>query len=188
MYNSFQQRELNFPQVFTEKHVPDREAGIIYEKRVEYLHVSSSDRDIVSYPFVNHYSVELNNTFKNISCIELIQATIPNVSTTEPFVVLKIDEIDQAVFSSNIYIDNAFAIIPFISSTGNWINLNCNKELIEKSFITPKSSLEKMTISLLSKNGNFFPFGLTGNIENDFVFKITTIQKSRNEINVHSVF
>lgn len=184
MFNSYN-RDINFPSAFTQESVKDNEKGIIYQEQIDYLHISSSDRDLISYPSSHYYSIPLNNTFKNISKIELIQATIPNVSTTEPFVILKIDELDKTVFSLNRYIDNSFAIIPFRPSTSNWINLNCKEELIEKNFITPKSSLDKMTISLYTKNGTLFPFN---NIDNDFVFKITTVQKSRSNINVHSIF
>ena len=104
---------------------------------------------------------------------------------------MRIDEIDGSVSSINTTIDNAFAIIPLIYTTGsNWIHLNCNKELIEKVYITPKSILSKVSISLMTKNGNLFNFG-SGNgyaIQNDFVFKITTFEKSRNQINIRSVF
>jgi hypothetical protein len=178
----------SFPNAFHEKSVKDNELNTKYNTRVEYLHVSSSDRDLTMYPDVNHYAVDLYKTFKNISSIELIQATIPNVTTDDPYVILKISEIDPTVFSLNSYVDGAFAIIPFIATTGKWVNLNCNNELIQKIFVTPKSTLDRMTIDLYAKNGSLFSFGSSGLIDNDFVFKITTIEKDRSDINFHSVY
>jgi hypothetical protein len=181
--NPFSQENNKFLSVENEK-------DIVYEKRIEYLHVSSSDRDLISYPNVNNYSITLRNHYKNITNIELISVTIPNVVTTEPFVVLNIDELDGAVCSVNPVIDDAFAIIPLFATTSSWVHLNCNNELIEKIYLTPKSSINKMTIKLFTKGGALFDFG-SGNadsIQNDFVFKITTLDKSRSSINIRSVY
>jgi len=171
------------------------EPNIHYEEFSYYLTVSSKDRDINSHPSVNSYTITFPKDFKNIKSIELIQAIIPdkNNVTAEPYLLLKIDELEDVMVSTNKYVSDAFAILQLAppTTTGGFIQIDKRiHENTTKFFKNPKASLSKMTISITNEAGELFNFG-AGNskgLQNTFVFKIVCLEKERSVLSHRNVF
>ena len=49
---------------------------------IHYVHVDSSKRDTALYPYGNSYTVALTTPIRNVQCIELVSAIIPNTLYT----------------------------------------------------------------------------------------------------------
>lgn len=174
-----------------------QESNIEYETKSNYLVVSSKDRDITNYSKSNYYVINLDTEYKNISSVSLVQAIIPdkNSVTSEPYLLLKIKELDNVMDSNDRHISDAFAIIQLTPPTvpGTFIQ---NDSRIHESTVlhykTPKASLSKITISITDYNGVPFEFGgdttTTKAFQNTFVFKIVTIEKNRKVLQNRNVY
>lgn len=175
-----------------------QEPKIKYTERIDFLHVSSIDRDVTAYPGVNHYRFVFEDTFKNVKAIRMIGATIPNQNNVldNPEVIIEIEEINHINFSSK-NINKAFAILPlkgpsraldgFITPE---MACNLNSELF---FRTPVAKLNSLTITIKDITGNRIdfaePVGTTDKkFQNTFLFKITTIEKDRQVIQHRNVY
>lgn len=175
-----------------------QEADIEYDTVNYYLAISSKDRDVTAYPNVNHYSVTFPE-FKNIYSIELIQSIIPdqNNVTNEPYLLLKIDEIDEVMVSNSKAISDAFAMLLLCcpTTTGGFIQMDHRvHEHTVKYYRQPKANLSRMTVTLTDANGTPFNFGNdTPNppnkqFQNTFVFKIVCLEKKRAPLNFRNVY
>lgn len=176
-----------------------REPDVKYEETIHYLVVSSNDRNVVDYPNVNNYVINLQDEIKNITSIQLIQAIIPdkNDVTQEPFLLLKIQEMEDVMISNNRNISDAFAILQMASpvSSGHFIEIDTKiHENCVKYYKTPKSSLSRLSISITDSSGNLFDFGADSpsppnkSVQNLFVFKLKTLETKRDSLNQRGVF
>lgn len=177
------------------------ESNIEYEEYTHYITVSSRDRDRSVYTNVNNYCITLQQEFKNVSSVELVQAIIPakNNCDAEPYILLDIDEVSDVMISSDKHISDSFAILqPTVPTTSAGF-MQIDKRIHEntiKYYKTPKASLAKMTISIKNCNGILFDFGtdtipptvVDKSLQNTFVFKIITLEKRRSELNHRGVF
>ncbi|NDC95549.1 hypothetical protein EB077_09620, partial [bacterium] len=128
-----------------------QEPDLQYQDRIQYLFVTSSDRDTGAYPNPNHYAIKFPKEFKNIKEIELVNIILPdkNNITGEPYLLLKIDEIDDVMVSNNIHIAESFAFLALANptTTGGFITIDKRvHENTPKVYTTPKASLDRMTI------------------------------------------
>lgn len=176
----------------------EQEPNIEYEETVNYIVVSSKDRDVSQYPNVNRYMIDLPSEFKNIKTIELIQAILPDQNNIklEPYILLKIEELEDVMVSNDRNISDAFAIIQICCPAidGGFINMDTKiHEKTVKFFKTPKASLSRMTIRVTDYAGVLFDFGsatpgLTKTYQNTFVFKVVTLDRKRVSLSHRSVF
>ena len=177
------------------------ESGIEYEERVYYITIGSRDRDRSVYPNVNHYSVNLPQEFRNIHSVELVQAIVPakNGADTEPYLLLDIDEVLDVMISNDKHVSDSFAILQPNPPTTAGGFMQIDKRIHEntvKYYRTPRASLAKITVSIKDCLGNMFDFGtdtlppnqFDKGLQNTFVFKITTLEKRRSELNQRNVF
>lgn len=176
-----------------------REPDVEYEETTHYLVVSSNDRNVTDYPNVNNYVINLKDEIKNITSIQLIQAIIPdkNDVTQEPFLLLKIEEMEDVMISNNRHISDAFAILQLANpvTSGYFIEIDTKiHENCVKYYKTPKSLLSRLSISITDMAGNLFDFGAdTPNppkkeLQNLFVFKLTTLESKRDRLNQRGIF
>jgi hypothetical protein len=174
-----------------------QEPTIEYEYKCNYLVISSKDRDIINYPKSNYYVVNLENEYKNISSVSLVQAIIPdkNSVTSEPYLLLKINELDNVMDSNDRNISDAFAIIQLTPPTVSGTFIQNDSRIHESTVLhykTHKASLSKITISITDYNGVPFNFGGDGTItkdyQNTFVFKIVTVEKNRKVLQNRNVY
>ena len=178
-----------------------QEPDIEYEKTTHYLTVSSRERDRLTYANVNKYRVDFPFEFKNIHSIELIQAIIPdkNDVTLEPFLLLKIDELDNVMISTDINISKSFAILQLSQPVSDAAFIYIDKRIHENVILkykTPKASLAKMSITITDCSGTPFDFGtdttfpttMTNSLQNTFVFRIVTMDKKRNILSQRNVY
>jgi len=176
-----------------------QEPKIEYEEIVNYLVISSKDRDTNIYPSVSRYSVNLDTTLKNITKAELIQSIIPdkNDVTDEPYLLLQIDELEDVMISNDRNVSDSFAILQLCRpvTAGGFIMMD--KKIHEntiKYFTTPKASLSKITVTITDAYGTPFDFGNDSPdppikaLQNTFVFKITTLQKKTNVLEQRNLF
>lgn len=194
-YNSHDYAKAHSPgEHFSVKAEPD----IQYEEQIDYLFINSDDRDTSVYPNPNAYVTRFPKEFRNISSIELINAIIPdkNLITQEPYLLLRIDEIDDVMTSNNKHIADSFAFLALANATtaGGFITIDKRiHENTPKVFTTPKASLDKMTISLTDHKGTPWNFGSdtlvpTKSLQHTLVFRIITLRKRRDGLSFRAAF
>lgn len=196
----------------------EQEPDIEYERVEHYLAIDSGDRDRSKYPNPSNYIVHLsassnqtgavaNRSYKNVCEVGLIQATLPDQAASgsifdEPYLLLKVSEFDglNTTFNAtNSNLNSCFAImnldIPY--STGDFFNINL--DIVSK---TPKvfrsnwATLDKLSIQIVDKNGNFFNFGTdatpptapTKSLQHLLVFKIVTMEPKIGHLNARGVY
>jgi len=174
------------------------EKDITYTTRVDYIVVSSSDRDIINYPSPSRYVFNLPFEFKNVSRIEIVNGVIPdkNNVSREPYLVLNIDELESVMISNNSVINNGFALLHLACPIESGYFINVDKKTFEHvvlNFKTPKASLSKLTISIRDCQGNLFDFGDDSGgpnkaLQNMFVFKIVTLEKNQEILRQRNVY
>lgn len=178
-----------------------KESEIVYEEYVHYVTISSRDRDRSVHSNVNNYHITLPQEFRNIHSVELVQAILPakNNSEAEPYLLLDIDELSDVMISNDKHVSNSFAILQPTTPTTTGGFMQIDKRIHEntvKIYKTPKASLSKLTVSIKDCLGNLFNFGsdtvlpnaVDKSLQNTFVFKITTLEKRRSELNQRNVF
>jgi hypothetical protein len=178
-----------------------KEPNVQYTERVKYITVSSLERNTTVFPNPGKFNVTLQNELKNVVSFELIQAILPNVNNilNEPYLLLKIDEMDDVMESNDRNIADSFAIVqlaPAIIGPANSF-INTDKRTYEnttKEFITPKASLAKLSITMTDISGGEFDFRTVGtpltdkSIQITFIFKAIVLEKTRTPLNVRSVY
>lgn len=193
----FQQNDYNSVYSIPPQLSTQQEPNIEYEKVDYYVTVSSRDRDISQYSSESSYVVNFQEEFKNIHSIELIQAIVPdkNDVTNEPYLLLRIDELDNFMVSVDRNVSDAFAILQLCppTATGTFIQIDKRiHENVVKVFKTPKSTLSRMTIKVTDCEGNLFDFGGTSSLnksfQNTFVFRIVCLEKQRSSLSHRNVF
>lgn len=176
-----------------------QEEKIEYEEVVKYLTISSKDRDVTIYPNVSRYSINLNTELKNIVSIELIQAMIPDKNSVleEPYLLLKIDELDEVMISNDRNISDSFAMLQLAAPTTTGGFIMIDKRIHEhtvKYFRTPKASLNKLTVTITDAYGTPFNFGEDTpdppikNLQNTFVFRVIILEKKRSLLEHRNVY
>jgi hypothetical protein len=174
-----------------------QEPNINYEKTEHYLVVSSEDRDVSTYPSSSDFILNLHKEYKNIITIELIQAIVPdkNDVKNEPYLLLKINELENTMDSNNKQISESFAILQMSSPPVSGTFLQMDKRIYENvtlNYQQPKASLSKLSIKITDLHGNIFDFGGSGTTTKDyqslFVFKIITLDSSRQSLNNRNVY
>ena len=197
--NSYFSNDINnvFGQDFNNKLSVSQEPDITYEKTERYLIVNSKDRDVVTYPSSSQFVLHLDQEFRNISSVELIQAIVPdqNNVTLEPYLLLNVKELENTMESINKNIYESFAILQVCPPTVPGSFLQIDKRIFENvvlNYKTPKASLSKVSITITDSDGNLFNFGGNGTTtkayQSLFVFKITTLDTNRTSINQRNVY
>lgn len=195
--NQYQQNDYNSVYTPAQQFSTQQEPNIEYDQVAYYLTVSSKDRDVDQYPNESSYVQNFQQEFKNIQSIELIQAIIPdkNNVTSEPYLLLKIEELEDVMVSVDRNISDSFAILQLCTPTitGSFIQIDKRiHENVIKYFKTPKSTLARMTIKVTDSDGNPFDFGgassLSKQFQNIFIFKIVCMEKKRSTLSHRNVF
>lgn len=200
-YNKNQYTSNDFKNVFSNEFNQQlsvsQEPDIKYEKRENYLIVSSADRDTSIYPSSSNFVIQLQQEYKNITSVELIQAIVPdkNDVTAEPYLLLKVNEFENTMESNNKQIYNSFAILQVCQPTVPNSFLQIDKRIFENvtlNYRTPRASLSKITIQITNSEGSIFDFGGSGATTKAtqclFVFKITTSDSNRTLINNRNLY
>lgn len=194
-FNSFEQQMYNT--VLQNSQNLSLNEKIEYEDETHFLVISSADRDLTMHPSSNRFTLELTEDYKNIFSVELIQAIIPdrNQVTQEPYLLLKIDELERTMKSNNKHISNAFAILQPAKPTVADHFIQLDKRIAENVILyykTPKASLSKLTVTVTDFLGQPFDFGGDNTLDKEhqitFVLKIVCRIKSRGDIGTRSVF
>lgn len=178
-----------------------KEPNVEYTERVKYITVSSLERNTTTFPNPGKFTIPLQNELKNLVSFELIQAILPNVNNIldEPYLLLKIDEMDDVMESNDRNITDSFAIVQLapaiVGPTNSFINTDKRTyENTTKEFITPKASLAKLSITLTDISGQEFDFRKIGttltdkSIQITFIFKAIVLEKQRKPLNVRGVY
>lgn len=174
-----------------------QETNINYDNREDYLVINTGSRDADTYPNSCKFVLEIDEPLKNVVKIELIQAIIPdrNNVQNQPYLLLKINELENVMLSNDKNISDSFAIIQLTAPTVPGTFIQCDKritEMVKLSYRTPKAKLDKMTISLTDPLGTIFDFGANGSTDPayqcTFVLKVTSKEAARSQLNQRNVF
>jgi hypothetical protein len=161
-----------------------------------YLSVDSHDRDRKKYPNPNDYTISFvspdsefttGSRYKNILEIQLVEAILPNRANIldEIYLILEIDEIDNPVFdASNPNLAKAFSkmrLCPSGSTKWVYLDVDYTWPTLKRFYPKPKSSLDRLSIKILKRDGTPFSFGtdnalpadVNKDLQNTFTFKIT---------------
>jgi hypothetical protein len=182
-----------FPAVFSrEENVQfsnSNEPDIQYEETSHFLIVTSKSRDSAMYPSTSNFVVNLENEYRNVRSIELIQAIFPDKSsvTQQPYLLLQIDEIEDVMDSPDNAIRNSFAFLCTNTATEPGFFITIDRSVHEntpKVYKDLRSSLNRLSIRLVDPTGNLFSFGNPVDpfdklYQTTFIFKIVTVEKSR---------
>lgn len=209
-YNTFKYTEFNTNQYdkndlmnnFPKEQKPlslMNEPNVEYTTRDEYVVISSVDRNRTNFPNPNQYTITLPSELKNIQSIEIINGVIPDKNNVlqEPYLLLKIDELENTMISPNKPVSESFAILHLQSAVKAGYFLNVDKKTFEHvvlNYITPKASLSKLTITITDSSGIPFNFGSDSgpspdkSLQNMFVLKAVTLVKNRNSINQRNLY
>lgn len=174
-----------------------QEPDIKYSEVCNYVVISSKDRDLANYSKSNSYTIQLQKELKNVISVELVQAIIPdkNNVTEEPYLLLKVNELDSVMDSNDRNISDAFALLQLTCATVPNTFIQMDKRIHENVILyyrTPKASLSRMTVRITDSDGNPFEFGGDNSYvkayQNTFVFKITTLEKNTSQLNKRNVY
>lgn len=173
--------------------------NLITDPDPNFLSIDSQDRDRTKYPNPNDYTIPLvsSNTngqgdvpgrrYKNIVEFELISAIIPNRANVmdEIYLILDIPELNDSTYdASNPHLRTGFAKLLFetVDGTSKWLRLDVdNSDPLRKVFYpSPKSSLDRVTIRILKRDGTPFNFGTdntlptepNGDLQNSWTFRV----------------
>ena len=173
------------------------EEEIKYVRHESYAFVSSSHRNATSYPLHYDYKIKFTNPYKNVKCIEMLSATIPNTATIldEPVVVFDINEINHIDFKVDDTSSKIFTALPLgapSKTTNGFITIN-NSARTRLVFKNPISTLSTLSIRILDVDGAVIDFGAPAGstakaLQHSFVLKITTEEKTRETISYRNVF
>jgi len=190
----------DFDQVFSQQYnnlSVKQEPDIEYQKTDKYLVVSSKDRDIISYPSSSNFVVNLDQSYRNVCRVELIQAIIPDKNSvgSEPYLLLNIKELENTMDSNNKDLFEAFSVLqlnePIVPGTFIQLLTRIHEHVV-LNYKTPKANLSKLTISITDADGQIFNFGGNGGTLKAhqvlFVFKVTTSDTSQKSINQRNVY
>lgn len=183
--------EMNYP--FAGQDTP--QGDIEYSHIVSYLHLNSSDRDVVAYPSVSEYRIDSEEKFRNISSIELVASSIANQGSplSNPYMVLRIDGLNHINFS-NRNTNSGFAVMYLKQTTGPHVYSELG--VLQRNvlnFKTPLASLSSIKLSIVGPDGSLFNFGepsgdVTPAFSNSFMLRIVTLEKSFKSLNKRAVF
>ena len=174
-----------------------QEPDIKYEQTCNYLVVNSKDRDVTNYPKSNSFVFNFETEYRNVISVELIQAIIPdkNFVTNEPFLLLKIKELENVMDSIDKHIQDSFAILQLAPPTTPGTFIQIDKRIHENVvayYKTPKALLSKFTISITYLDGTPFEFGgdttINKQYQSTFIFKITTSDRNTSILNNRRVY
>lgn len=182
------------------------EPNVKYSPVINYLHVTSADRDSTNYPL--HYDYKVNfNTYKNVKSVELVSAIFPNQPASssggnilnEPYLLIDISElnyIDFPIKSAVTSIASVFSVYPLKNSTqssGGYIFTDFSTINNTKRFFKIPSNLSVFHIKIRDMNGNLYDFGQTAGSTNkayqhSLTFKIISEEVDRKQMNVRNVY
>jgi len=174
-----------------------QEPVIQYEYTKNFIHISSVDRDITIYSQPQEYRVRLDQEYKNVVSVRLINAILPKANNVdlEPYLVLQIDELPNVCMAQSRDVPkDAFLVLYFEQGVGNFLTIksdNCNS--LVKTYKTPLAKLERMTLRILNYAGTPFSFGvdsdpISKNLQNSFLFEVITAEKKRTSLQTRAVF
>ena len=173
-----------------------QEPTVNYNPIVNFLSINSIDRDFTLYPSPNSYTIYLDQEYRNVQSIELIDASIPdkNDPGQEPYLLLQVDQISNTIHSLNTPVQKAFAILKMTPQIPDYFMQldNTPWEKMPKIYRQPLASLNKMTLSIRKSDGTLFDFGETsttaGAFQNSFTFKIVTQETNRAQLQTRNVY
>lgn len=192
---NFKDEIRNFPSGSDEKHSTMVEPETMYEERIYYVCINSSDRNVTSYPKVNEYKIDFEDTFKNVTSIEIVNATVANKASvlSNPYLVVRVEGLNHLNFSNN-NINKGFALLYLKNTTGAHVQPELGVlQRNTRVFRTPLATLNSLRVSIVTPDGVLFDFGeADGNIatefQNSFVFKIVTTEISRKPLQQRNLF
>ncbi len=164
-----------------------------------YLFVNSLDRDISLYPKSTEFKIQLPIEYREVSSIELVAGTIPNLDNvnTDPYLLLDVSTESTKLnhIKSTNSQDYFSALALHKGHSDNFYNLDRSSAVImPHRFNSPKQRLNTLDIKLYHANGTSLSFGTAGSLvktdQTSFTFeiKINMIKRKMFDTNFRGVF
>jgi hypothetical protein len=164
---------------------------IKYKTRDHYIFVSSSHRDSTGYSHYD-YRINLEKEYKNVKCVQMVTATIPNTTNIlqEPLLIFDIDELNFIDFGKGSSAYRAFSIVPLSApnkTTNGFISPDLGNTIPKNVFVTPVASLNSLTVKVRNVDGSIYDFGAPVGttdkaFQHSFLLKITSEEISQKSI------
>jgi hypothetical protein len=185
--------DINYPTPRTQPLSLLHEKDIEYEDTVYYLNINSGDRT-TNYPQQYDYSLKLSHVYNNVRKVEMISAIFPNSSgiITEPYLVIDIEELNTIDFTTQDTSHKGFAICPLKNpnqASGGYVLIDMSCAGHTTTVFKTPMSISRLQIKIRDSTGEIYPFAQTAPAgstakedQHSFVLKITTLDKSRKEL------
>lgn len=151
------------------------QSNLIINPIPDYVTINSADRDRAKWPSTSNYCIKLTDDepgqpngvigkrYRNIQSVKLLSATVPNIPTAleEPYLLLQIDEVDGMYDAASRASQNAFTKLYFKPTLGKFLRIDkgVGDPLQRVYWPTPKASIDRLTISIRTYDGDVFDFG-----------------------------
>lgn len=189
--------EANYPEAYKQNRQLSviQEPDIEYENKIHFLHITSGARDL-SQPLHYDYYIKLQEIYKNVTKIEMISATFPNITpniNTQPYLVFDIKELNCIDFITGDNNHNGFAVLPIKPSSSSFINPELGCMFHTVYYPSPTIKLERLTIKIRDTTGNLYNFGSPAGstdplLQHSFMLKITTSDKCKETIGTRQTY
>jgi hypothetical protein len=172
-----------------------QEPDIQYETKIHFLHITSGARES-SQPLHYDYYIKLQEIYKNVTKIEMISATFPNITpniNTQPYLVFDIKELNCIDFITGDTNHNGFAVLPIKPSSSSFINPELGCMFHTVYYPSPTIKLERLTIKIRDATGNLYDFGAPNGsvdplLQHSFMLKISTCDVNKGAIGTRQTY
>lgn len=170
--------------------------NLIINPAPSYLTINSADRDRSKWPSTSHFQIKFiddapgqpngvtGKQYRNIQSVKLLSATIPQLNNVldQPYLLLQVDEVQGMYDASTLPVSRAFSKLHFEPTPGPAPILRLDRgvgdPLTREFWPTPLASLDRLTLSIRTYNGDVFSFGTDGGddidptLQTSFTFEI----------------
>jgi hypothetical protein len=171
------------------------EPDMKYESKIHFLHITSGARES-SQPLHYDYYIKLQEIYKNVTKVEMISATFPNITpniNNQPYLVFDIKELNCIDFITGDNNHNGFAVLPIKPSSSSFINPELGCMFHTVYYPNPTIKLERLTIKIRDVTGALYDFGSPNGstnplLQHSFMLKITTNDANKESLNVRQTY
>lgn len=130
-----------------------------------YINIDSADRNTGAYPTPASYQITLPSRYRNVWEARLVNIDIPELTTPQRNVFLKIDGLNQIDGTSNSSgINFCFAKLPMYAAQSNVFFIDSLLVSLPPTVLqNPIASMDKLNISITDSRGNIVSIPTTGN-------------------------
>jgi hypothetical protein len=155
-----------------------------YAIETRYIFTTSLHRNTTAYPKTSEFRLDLPDDFNNVSSLELVAGTVPNLDNVnlDPYLLLSIDGLNHIRASNGVEYFSVLALHK--GHSDSFFNMDrSSSAMMPNSFYSPKQRISSLILKLLHPDGTSLAFGTAGNLlqinQTSFMFAIKTLSNKR---------